>query len=138
MAQASLSTELLVTIRDLVVRDPVALDKWPTVVDHIVGLAADSSQIKKLFKDGEYHEAVLQSLYIWWQAGGARADLLKVLQEFGLNEISGKLTTISSSLIIAVLISCVLSSCRQNSGVCHQSRIKKHRNQQNRHLVRCR
>ena len=80
----------LLEIRDIIAGDTVALDKWPIVTDRIVSSASDNRRIKKLLKDSQDHEAVLQSLEIWWQQGKDRPDLLDLMRNLNLNAVAGK------------------------------------------------
>ena len=89
----SVTSADVVSIRDLVVRDPVALDKWPTIIDHIVISAADKYKVKRGLRktDPDLEGVVLRSLQIWHGYGSDRADLVAVLWEHGLKALAGKL-----------------------------------------------
>ena len=80
----------LLKMRDIIAGDTVALDKWPIVTDRIVSSATDNRRIKKLLKDSQDHEAVLQSLEIWWQQGTDRPDLVHLLRNLKLNAVACK------------------------------------------------
>ena len=81
--------EGLIRLRDLVIKDPIALERWWLVTDHIVTSPSDALRIKKLIKEGHYEEAVMQSLLVWNAAGDRRADLVKILRDKGLNLLAG-------------------------------------------------
>ena len=77
-------------VRDLIVADPVALQKWTMIVDHIVRREDDKRRMKQLLsKDREYGEAILESLNIWKGYGAERADLTEILHDHGLNNLAG-------------------------------------------------
>ena len=77
-------------VRDLIIADPVALQKWTMIVDHIVRREDDKRRIKKLLsRDLEYGEAILDSLNIWNRYGAERANLMEVLHHQGLNKLAG-------------------------------------------------
>ena len=79
----------LVSLRNLVVHDPTALQKWGTLVDHIVQLPEDKQRINDLLDKGTYERAVLDSIRLWDGLGDDRADLIKVFRDHGLNSLAG-------------------------------------------------
>ena len=81
-------------IRDLVTSDSIALQKWGSVVDHIVASSSDELRIKKLLRSGDFEDAVLQSLRIWYAAGAERADLVRVLRDQKLNVLADAVSEI--------------------------------------------
>ena len=84
----------MVKLRDIILQDPVAIDKWPRIVNSLIEATAadDIARIKRLLnKDGDYAEAVLQTLTIWYGYGNEAADLLQVLRQHGLNALERKI-----------------------------------------------
>ena len=82
----------MVKLRDIILQYSVAIDKWPRIVDSLIKATAVDyiARIKRLLnKDGDYAEAVLQTLTIWNKYGKEAADLLRVLREHGLNALEG-------------------------------------------------
>ena len=75
-------------IRDLVLNDPVAHERWALVVDRVLK-PSDAIQVKKIM-DIKFAEAVLQSLQIWNSYGREHADLIPVLRQYGLNGLAGE------------------------------------------------
>ena len=82
----------VMAIRDLVIQDAVALEKWSRVIDRIVDLPLDAHALKRRLddRDPNYAEIVLRTLELWEARGTQRADLLKVLEMIGLNALMGK------------------------------------------------
>ena len=76
-------------LRDLIIKNQVALQKWSMVVGYIVKSPADEHRIKSLLRKHDYEEAVLQSLRLWNEYGDKGADLLQVLRDGDLNSLSG-------------------------------------------------
>ena len=78
-------------LRDLVLNDTIAIEKWPQIIDHIVTPRDDEVRLKKLFyRDDNYGEAVLQSLRIWHGYGEERrSDLDRVLGDHELDLLAG-------------------------------------------------
>ena len=92
---AAVSTDELLALRDFVVKDSLALQKWGRVVDRIVTSPADALRIKRTLNslnDGSFEEAVLQSLRLFYSRGGSHAELADVLrsESIGLNALAGK------------------------------------------------
>ena len=92
MAMAALSPDKLLALRDIVVQDPLALQKWGRVVDRIVTSPADALRIKLTLNDRSFEEAVLQSLQLFYSLGGSHSELAEVLRSetIGLNALAGK------------------------------------------------
>ena len=91
----AVSQDELLALRNMVVQDTLALQKWGQVVDRIVTSAADALRIKRTLNslnDGSFEEAVLQSLRLFYGRGGSRSELVDVLrsESIGLNALAGK------------------------------------------------
>jgi aspartate carbamoyltransferase regulatory subunit len=77
-----------VNLRDIILKDAVALEKWSQVTDHIVKKEADKLKIKNMLRNYEYAEAILLSLQAWHSEGQCK-DLVHVLQTLEINSLSG-------------------------------------------------
>ena len=73
----------MLRIRDLVLDDPVALDRWPRIVER-VSTYADERRLKDLLRRHDYGETVLQTLRL------CRMDLVQVFRDQELNSLAGK------------------------------------------------
>ena len=83
----------LVTLRGLVIADPVAIRGWSTVVDDIVNSPVERLRIKHKLEDGKHggiEEGILRSLESFYSEGGTLDDLLSILRAQGLNALVGK------------------------------------------------
>ena len=87
-----IDVNLMVQVRDVIVKNPVALRKWTTILDQILLSEVDKMRIKNSIREGYYEEAVLESLNIWQgyghEAGAESADLTRVLQGQQLNALA--------------------------------------------------
>lgn len=84
--------EEMIRVRDLVCEDPVALDKWSRIVDHIVLSQPDRLRVRGLLRADppRYEDAVLQTLNLWAAYGAdERANLDKVFRDLKLNALAG-------------------------------------------------
>jgi hypothetical protein len=97
--------ELITAIRDLVAGDPNALDKWSIVLDNMGIPVTDVRRIKNLMRRDEYHEAILQSLNIWWERNQSLADLPPLLRQCHLNALASKSSIMNS--IVRFMISVI-------------------------------
>ena len=103
---AAASPDELQALRDIVVQDTLAPQKWGRVVDRIVTSPADTHRIKRTMNsldDGSFEEAVLQSLRLFYSRGGSHGELADVLrsESIGLNALAGKrLSTLSKTINI--------------------------------------
>lgn len=79
-------------IRDIIIKDPIVLDRWPMIVDHIVSSELDKGRIKKAMRNGgtEAGDAILDSLNIWKSDGKQISELIQVLIAHELNALAGK------------------------------------------------
>ena len=86
------SQEDLITIRDIIIGDPIALQRWSLIVNYVVDSKTEELRITKLITNGGYEEAVLQTLRCWYSSLGAEGTLqafVEVLRRRGLVTVAG-------------------------------------------------
>ena len=77
-------------IRNLILQDPVALQKWTSIVDGTLPLPSeDKLKIRQLVSKGHYHEGVLRTLQLWLSSGHGFVDFQSTFRSHCLDNLAG-------------------------------------------------